>query len=133
MKISRNSWHFKLYYFYMKRFCRDYEYPEQVNLCPYIRTIFLWLPLNYGLHLIMLSAMPLVFIFAGTMAYCDGELKQLLMVLMLCILGFSGLFGIIMLIGYIVDKSKKEHTTLLGTWVKAKHDKICPVINVVGV
>lgn len=41
MQIRKNSWHYKIYSWFT-----DSE-KTQVNLCPYVRTVFLWAPLRF--------------------------------------------------------------------------------------
>lgn len=41
MQISKNSWHYRVYSWFT-----DLQ-PESVNLCPYVRTVFLWAPARF--------------------------------------------------------------------------------------
>lgn len=41
MTIRKNSWHYKVYCWFT-----DSE-TESVNLCPYVRTVFIWSPLRF--------------------------------------------------------------------------------------
>jgi hypothetical protein len=125
--IFRNSWHFKLYRFYQRRFNNDYNYPNYVNLCPYMRTLLLWLPLQYVVRVAIISLVTLVFLFGfvGSMS-----LKQVLIMLALTIASMVILGGIIFGIFWLVEREPSEPTTLIGAWIKAKHDKICPSMRV---
>lgn len=125
--IFRNSWHFKLYHFYHKRFNRDYEYPSQVNLCPYMRTILLWLPFNYALRLIPIVIIETALLF-DTVGYYTP--LQVLKTIGTVLAAGSIFIGLLSAIVWFATKEKTEPTTLLGTWLKAKHDKICPVLRV---
>ena len=41
MKIEESSWHYRVYCWFTGR------HHSQVNLCPYVRTVFLWAPLRF--------------------------------------------------------------------------------------
>jgi hypothetical protein len=43
MKVNKQSWHAKVYNWHHKLF-NDYE-TDSSNLCPYVRTVFIWAPL----------------------------------------------------------------------------------------
>lgn len=43
MKVNKQSWHAKVYNWHHK-FFNDYE-TDMSNLCPYVRTVFIWAPL----------------------------------------------------------------------------------------
>lgn len=52
MIIDKNSWHYKLYSHYFLFPFGNYV-PGDTNLCAYMRTIFLWLPLKWLLMIVM--------------------------------------------------------------------------------
>lgn len=125
--IFRNSWHYKLYSFYQRRFNNDHDYPSQVNLCPYMRTILLWIPLQYALRLVPIVLIEFTLLFDTVGYYTPIQVLKTLGI----VLAASGIFiGILAAIVWFATREKTEPTTLLGTWLKAKHDKICPVLRV---
>lgn len=125
MKISKNSWHFKMH----KIFNAGME-PKYKSLCTYFwGTVFtallfyVLLPL-LGLGVLVLSTFPFVYFFTGDLSALAPAI-------------IIGGFEIFALVTFWLDYRSKHYTrkikepTLVGEYIKAKKRKICPLIEFV--
>lgn len=110
-----DGWSFEAYY--MRR---------QTNLCHFMRTVFLWLPLKFTVVLMTLgflltAALAPLFVF-GLFAY-----------LMIVAAGVLTAWTIIKLIQEngvtMPDWAHSEGVVLFLAWVRAKKESICPLIE----
>lgn len=145
MKINKNSWHYK----FIKEISGSNDIPH--NLCPYVRKLMLCVLIIAFFASAVLFASGLlgsIFILKYT------ALHGILMVLSSLLVGIvvfavivAVLFGIVFGLGYIkesIENKKRqkryekmrngieETPTIIGSWVKAKHDKICPRLEFEG-
>ena len=54
MRLNLNQWHVKLYFWCLDvwdSFQENYTTRDRANLCQYIRTIFVWMPLTLAAHI----------------------------------------------------------------------------------
>lgn len=139
--ISRKSWHFRLYSFYIKRVSprKRSWLPDAICLCPYMRTLLIWLPLCSILFLGAVS-LGLTVIYAVISAIIE------LSTVAGWILAAEVIGGIALVIGAIVggvytgcvvkqkiDDYRFDHrqpTTLVGQHLKSIHEKICPCFEI---
>ena len=151
VKFNKNSWHYRMadYIFWIGG--------HRTNLCPYMRmvvvSIFLlpfvagWRQLpdkiqnNAWLIQGELIFLFLVMIVGAVVDYgdVDGVFPPWIEIVgygflggnMIGLIGMSVLVGITTLVDYIQNRPHKEHRTrgLLKTYMKSKHDKICPCVE----
>jgi len=125
MKINTNSWHYKI----VSRFTPSEEIPK--TLCSYFWILFfgiIVLIAGLGAALIILFAslspilVPLInHFYPGTIN--DGPEKVI-----------TGLYAIVLvalLVRYIYNKTSFTTNNVLFQYLKAKKDKVCPLIEYV--
>lgn len=149
MKVSRRQWHFRVYSWTRKRLdnfsnrrneMRRFDPSvDQVNLCPYMRTLLLYLPLLIVIHLgvfawliytlIWLPAqwLPLLTIhplwiilkFLGLVALCGATIGAV---------GAGGAWSV----GKCIEQNKQHagFCYLVAQYYKSIHDHFCPQIAV---
>lgn len=139
--ISRKSWHFRLYSFYVKRLSprKKSWLPDTICLCPYMRTLLIWLPIYLFIFLVMLSlGLALVYVIVSALIELSTVAGW--------ILAAKVVGWIVIVIGAIVggiymgcvakekiDDYRFEHrepTTLVGQHLKSLHEKICPCFEI---
>lgn len=149
MNISKTSWHYKLfrlnYILKASLFNKSYDdwywqdfSNRPVNLCHYMRTILVWLPLKLltyvGFYAILLW---LIFEF-GVKTYGGGFLLMLMAIAGLAVIG-GAFFVFFLLEGFLkkqaqkVREEKEDHkkfTSLLFEWYRAAKEKVCPIMEV---
>jgi hypothetical protein len=152
MNIKVNSWHYKVYCWFL-----GYE-PSQANLCPYVRTVFLWAPLKFlftgWIWKVPFAALfwpPLLFEiprWVGMVSYNAKETIYIIYSIFGAIASFCLLIaGVCYLwcevldldhpfeiIGRAVGRSARtvastKISTVVRAYVKALHDKVCPIIR----
>jgi cytochrome b subunit of formate dehydrogenase len=141
--ISRKSWHFRLYRFYLwlKEAMSDgyYPEPEQICLCPYVRALLIWLPLRLAVSLAITGLV--LFLIVGCVCMAFISMREFGWVKCLIIAGkavaaLAALAGAIWVVVQIAMKARAtqrinyEPKTIAGQWVKANHEKICPCFQV---
>lgn len=156
MKISPDSWHYKLYVFMCQwnaawRGKNDYwEYPRQGNmigLCPYMRMILIWGPLAILSNLIPIAAIVgTFFLFPASLNGVVG-IAWLLGTIFALAAGILGIGYVSHLIGkleegrrrekldreFFEDEPSKPTKTFRGLvwdYVVAVKTKMCPVLEV---
>lgn len=150
MKISRNTWHFKVFEFWFKHAHDGYDldhytqsyYKETFSLCPYVRAILFWAPLCW------LLTRPRVWYTLGTIALSLlGALYHHtgihgLEILGIILLAAAFVIGVVIGACVLTDKLARkwrEHpqpvikafTTVLSERAKAAHEGVCPLIEFV--
>lgn len=141
--ISRKSWHFRLYRYYMKEL-KNESVGRTVCLCPYMRSLLIWLPLRFFFMRLMFPITITVLSCIG-LAGVVGELGWLgfFKVLGAVLAGLAVILGAILLGVWLYTRyqmytavrdafpgAPKEPTTLVGQWLKANHEKICPCFEI---
>lgn len=139
MKLKKDSWHYKVYSWF-----KGYE-PLNGNLCPYIRTVFIWAPLKWLLGTGRIGKIPTAAITLPSMitsvpvlAYIyHGPVRQIL-IFYGTVIGFLALISILVFIIVWLEENGNDMAgnvsslikgSLVGKYIQAKHDKICPTIN----
>jgi hypothetical protein len=146
MKINKNSWHFKLYTFseyLIGCFFDDLDYRKRqinnmqfVDLCSYMRSILLWLPVRIGIYLFFFAWVYYVLIHQ---IFYTGGLSLLFYVPFILALFIGVLYGY--LIKYlknrkveseIIDVTPKESNTFrsLFNFYKEVKNKYCPIMEI---
>jgi hypothetical protein len=150
MKISKNTWHFKVFEFWFKQKHGGYDldtytqsyYKETFSLCPYVRAILLWAPPRwlfsrprvwYTLGILALALLSVFYHFHGVkgLEILGGVLAAA-----------AGVIGLIVGVIYLWCKAEeqwkrhqppviKEFTTVLHERVQAAHEGVCPLIEFV--
>lgn len=117
MEIKRNSWHYKVY-----NFMCDGRPGTKTNLCAYFWKVVFGLSVATGLGLIALAILGLI----GFGLYYHTAITFM-------ILGGTGaIIGFIPLCYYIGDKYEESEPGLVRLYLKAKKDKVCPLIEFEG-
>lgn len=142
--ISRKSWHWKLYAYYLDNLT-EFGYSHsasRVCLCPYMRTLLVWLPLRFFAFRIMPGvAAAFSLCLCGLLAY--EQTRRFLLTVAL-VAGIAGVAYVALRIQmWHSDRQWERHWRretsqpvqpqepgLLGQWLKAKHEKICPCFEV---
>ena len=144
MKIQTNSWHYKL----IDQFSDDV--PK--NLCPYIRklmkhlAVIIFIIAFLGANSWLLGTIP-VSAFT-TLTGFVGFLASLISGVVMLLITFGAVGGIVFGIAYLVETFKEKlkqrrferlkngipekEPTLMGAWIKSKHDKMCPRLEFEG-
>lgn len=118
MKINTNSWHYK--WWRLTHTLYNSNYPATTNLCRYVQRIF-WVTLGM---VILGSVVALLFCFI----LCNiaiGAWHHPWMALAV-VGGILALFATIVGIAIWLDSKSKE---VVGAWVEAKTQGICPLIE----
>jgi len=164
MEIDQNSWHAKLYFWCLSIWARFksgdhseryyWRFSQKTNLCLYIRSIVIWMPLVVLLHLLLLVyaigvlSIPL-FTFGWGYIYFLASI----------VIATAGIY---LWVRYLHEKPKSEldyqklykereekerkrerkmalkankppsFTEVLIEWIKAKKSAICPIIDFSG-
>jgi hypothetical protein len=147
MTISKKSWHWKVYLAWFKSKTKNgyHRCPEDVkvvNLCPYMRVVLFWALPRWAFLgdsisrrvvswlLVYASFLATIGLFSGTRAFWAA--LGVTASVALCIVGtFTMAFGIARWCD--LPKPKKppsKFLTLVKAWIKAKHKKICPLIEI---
>lgn len=164
MVIYTDQWHFRLYLWsrqILRQFRGSLDYFDDqrerrfgVNLCPYIRTLMLWMPLVVALHLIVFGLVAYVYVIMpfqlfGAMAI-GIVLAKVLAAVITGVVFFGIIVGLVKLFGVFMDwradyriahpvpevpvgaqrPQRFGFFKLLGAYLRAAHDKICPHIEV---
>jgi len=139
MKISKNSWHYKM--LTEKFFFADRWNPSR-SLCLYFWQVMFRLAM--GVFICMVVASPLVFLMVNVNGYLPETLGVAVAIWALLgtfILAICGMILILLFLTgvmYLVEKlksryfPKKEYTpkeSLIINYIKAKTDKVCPIIE----
>lgn len=144
MKIQTNSWHYKL----IDNFSDDV--PR--NLCPYIRRLMRYLSgiifvaLFLGANCWLIGSIP-ISAFTALTGFV-GFLAALSLGVVMLAVAFGVIGAIVFGIAYLVETSKEKlkqrrferlkngipekEPTLMGAWIKSKHDKMCPRLEFEG-
>lgn len=140
--ISRNSWHFRLYMFYLRHGRSTYRPPAQICLCPYMRVLLIFLPL-YLLSRLMMAAFVASLVFVIVREIVAASTRHGWYIFSLIFGALVAVVGICVLVGvfwedikYKMENLKEavtpdEPKTLAGQWLKSFHEKICPCFDVV--
>jgi uncharacterized membrane protein len=79
MELNRNQWHVKFYFWCLDvwdAFLETYTDRHQSNLCQYIRTIFVWMPLAFAMNVgLLLYALYVLFYYPLTRFGVIGSFK----------------------------------------------------------
>ena len=157
MKISENSWHYRLYVFMSQwnaawRNCDDYlEYPKtygrrsnNIGLCPYMRMILIWGPLS-----ILSNLIPILAVLGALIAMPTGMngLAGFLWLIFWAVTAAAFTLGIAKLADWRQARAErmeklqtyrqdpdyvKQDTfwSLLGEYLMSIKTKVCPVLEV---
>ena len=128
MKVKSDSWHYK-----WLRFARWDEWDMPKSLCTYFWSVVLLAPLKIGALvavIVILVGGPLVTLVNWIYPFLSEKMAHvplaILYVELICIL----IFCLIFIKEKLEEKlSKRKKTTLLGSYLSAKKQKICPLIN----
>lgn len=143
--ISRNSWHWRVYAFTRRYAFNDHDlkYTTRVCLCPYMRTIFIYLPLWVSL-IALLSAAALSAVGFVVIQLAINVPWMLYFIAGLLVLGWALARKDGQLVDAAVDfvhdhwprreykSNANKKPSIIWEWLKAKHKKICPCFDVVN-
>lgn len=153
MKISKDSWHCRLY---CRWYTTKYHHTpnDYSNLCPYMRAVMFWAPLRalfgnmFRIRQIALGyfTVPIFFLaIPQPLGYLSYTAKMVLWSLWILAIGMVICFGIIGTINYcfsrnglnitspIVKKldrlSESSFFDLIRAYLRSAHDRICPEVS----
>lgn len=145
MILNRTSWHYKVYAWWWGREYNTITFqPELANLCPYVRTVLLWAPLEYlgTLTLCRILGLFIVAILGLCLALVVLSIIILVIIALLLArwtdwLGILGTATCGFLMLYLVswlEKRRAKHdpnTTwnLAKSYIQSWHNRICPYIT----
>ena len=157
MIFHDDQWHLRLYRWSRKVWLhfwnQDIDQVDSrvaVGLCPYVRTIFLYMPLIVALHLGVFAAagyvllvQPIMWFGALPFGIFIGKLVGIVAVAAVCI---GGIVGVVMAIAAISEWLENRTAThkvkrvapddrpsfsrVIRMWWKAIHDRMCPLIEI---
>ena len=114
MKISTDSWHYRLIDFL------NWDHAD--NLCLYFwESVFAIFVATVALPLLAIASLFIVTLPLLHMFYSGYWLPGVIIV------GMLEVIGLFMFL-YVVVKDKPE-PSLAWLWIKAKHDKVCPLLD----
>jgi hypothetical protein len=121
MVVNKNSWHYK---FWSWTYHNRYDVPQETNLCNYCQRIF-WLGLMHlflGSMVLFLVLALLYAIFVQGFYYHTG-LSFIILGAIVAVIGGT--------LGYAwwADSREYREPGLVGQWVSAKKQKICPLVE----
>ena len=149
MKINRDSWHFKAYEFseFLMASIINEKYrgtQHFVNLCPYVRSILIWLPLRALVYLCPLVALFYSFVYlpffyvgvgSGGLTLYGILIGALLLSAVGILVGWIIYLSITKITEYNKNKpspKKSEDPGFIKLATKqwsSTHDKICPTLE----
>jgi len=141
MKISINSWHGHIYKWWWKMLNTGKPLPQTVSLCPYVRTVLLWAPIIFVLHLFTARkygpTYGAVFTIGGWLILIAKYGKA----------GYIALpLALILGIFYLAERGSKSREKtkqipppkppsifrlLVAAYWQAVHTRVCPIIEIV--
>lgn len=127
MKLNTNSWHYKLW---DNSFGNDYR-PKSTDLCHYCHRVF-WQIVYYAMLGSMIAAIVVFGLYAVTyfliyQAFCLHTKITLIAAGALIVV-----FTMVVSYAYWFSSDtrlKAEPNTLLGKWLSAKKQKVCPLVE----
>lgn len=138
MKLSRNSWHAKVYLWWYRERCavpNDPLFPKSVNLCPYVRTVLLYAPLRWAFltgRKAWLSWLTLATLLQLA-AYLEWGSKAFSLLLELLVIAalLAILAGAAALARRSAGKSRviRSFGEVLAARYDAAHKHVCPVLE----
>lgn len=156
MKISSNTWHYKVFDWWFAQMHNGWTYERfndsmynqrPYNLCPYVRAVILWAPL------VFLFTLPrLWYTIGGVIAAFNAFLYhkfgmhglriegQVILFFVSLATFIASLFGIAFLLKYLINTYREYKNlkppvaeasffVILGKYLKSKHDRICPPVT----
>lgn len=150
MIIQTDAWHYRVYCWFKKR------EPSYANLCPYVRTVFIWAPLKFlfvgWVWKIPFAALfwpPLLFELPRWVGMVSYNAKEFIYAVYVFLASVAGAIAVSALLVWIFSKeglgfgaatikvvaypfraaAKTSTWEVLKAYIKAAHDKICPIVR----
>lgn len=123
MKLNKNSWHYKLW---DDSFDAYTSRPVSTDLCRYCHRVF-WQLMFWAFVSVCGIGLLWAFVYGGIY---QGLIRHTL--LTLTIIGITGtVIGVFALYTWWInrDRSYREPTTLVGKYVQASKNKVCPMVE----
>lgn len=123
MKIKTNTWHYR----WWRWTYGDNYLPDQTNLCSYVQRIF-WITLGHVfIYVLLVFAILLLVGFVGLLEYQGWRYHT-----MGTAIGHGSVvvsIGLLALYAATTDANYDREPTLVGKWISAKKQGVCPLIE----
>ena len=118
MIVNKSSWHYKWW-----KKCGGNSYSRNVSLCSYVQRIFL-------MSLVVAVPISILASCAGVMLYALGcAFYYHTVQAFIGVASFILLCSIILGICYFYFDDPDKEPGIIGAWLQAKKDKVCPIID----
>jgi hypothetical protein len=158
MELSLDQWHVRLYlwsretwlHFLGKNFSEIRE--KRTDLCTYIRTLFVWIPIVFLAHIAVFGWLGYVFLYLPITTYDMVPLGIFLAKAVGMIVGIVAVCFAILLVSFLISERRKKReermaeervkketenerpgfVMIIAIYLRAKKQKICPTIMLVN-